>query len=252
MFKENYVISGTILCETGLHIGGSNDSVEIGGSDNVVIRDGLTNYPYIPGSSLKGKLRSLIELNDDKFVKNLIAKEKKEKIPYEDYVSTAVKIFGGAVDEGTIDFPTRIIVRDSYPTEETIDNWKKYDDVINGAELKYENKLSRINAKAKLRNIERVPKSSEFNFEIVFSVYDEDEENNILEIFNAMNLLEDNYLGGSGSRGFGQVKFKNISIVKRNQSYYKDNVSEEDIIPKNAPLDDLSEVCKTVLEKIDQ
>ncbi len=82
MFKENYVITGIILCETGLHIGGSNDSVEIGGSDNVVIRDGLTNYPYIPGSSLKGKLRSLIELNDDKFVKNLIAKEKKENIPY--------------------------------------------------------------------------------------------------------------------------------------------------------------------------
>lgn len=251
MFKENYVISGTILCETGLHIGGSNDSVEIGGSDNVVIRDGLTNYPYIPGSSLKGKLRSLIELNDDKFVKNLIAKEKKEKIPYEDYVSTAVKIFGGAVDEGTIDFPTRIIVRDSYPTEETIEKWKQYDDVINGAELKYENRLSRINAKANPRNIERVPKSSEFNFEIVFSVYDEDEKNNILEIFNAMSLLEDNYLGGSGSRGFGQVRFKNISVVKRNQSYYKDNISEEDIIPKSSPLD-LSDARVEVSEKINQ
>ena len=123
---------------------------------------------------------------------------------------------------------------------------------INGAELKYENKLSRINASANPRNIERVPKSSEFSFEIVFSVYDEDEENNILEIFNAMILLEDNYLGGSGSRGFGQVKFKEISVVKRDQSYYKENKSQEDVIPKSSPLDDLSEVRQAVFEKINQ
>ena len=71
MFNGNYIISGKIKCLTGLHIGGSNNNMEIGGSDNVVIRDAINNLPYIPGSSLKGKLRSLLELNDEKAFKNV-------------------------------------------------------------------------------------------------------------------------------------------------------------------------------------
>ena len=59
MFKENYIIQGKIVCKTGLHIGGSSDAIDIGGSDNVIIRDPITGNPYIPGSSLKGKLRFL-------------------------------------------------------------------------------------------------------------------------------------------------------------------------------------------------
>ena len=72
MFKENYIITGQIVCETGLHIGGSTDSIEIGGSDNPVIRDSVTKLPFIPGSSLKGKLRSLLELYDPDSAKNVI------------------------------------------------------------------------------------------------------------------------------------------------------------------------------------
>lgn len=64
MFKENFVIKGELVCETGLHIGGSNDNIDIGGTDNVIIRDVVSDLPFIPGSSLKGKLRSLFELND--------------------------------------------------------------------------------------------------------------------------------------------------------------------------------------------
>lgn len=239
MFKENYIMKGIIYCKTGLHIGGSNDSVEIGGSDNVIIRDSINNYPFIPGSSLKGKLRSLMELNDGEYVDNLIEDMKAGKDAPSKESDIAVRIFGGSVENKTIQFPTRIIVRDSFPTKETIDIWKEHPDIINGAELKYENQLNRLRASANPRNIERVPRGSEFEFEIILSVYDEDEkQDNIINIINAMRRLEDNYLGGSGTRGFGQVSFKDISIFKRDQSYYKEENKEQEPIVENKSLDD--------------
>lgn len=72
MFKKNYIIKGEIVCKTGLHIGGSNDNIDIGGTDTVVIRDSVTDLPFIPGSSLKGKLRSLLELNDKDLLRVLL------------------------------------------------------------------------------------------------------------------------------------------------------------------------------------
>lgn len=54
---EIYKISGQIKLETGLHIGGDEGVIEIGGNDNPIVRDISTGNPYIPGSSLKGKMR---------------------------------------------------------------------------------------------------------------------------------------------------------------------------------------------------
>ena len=54
-----YTITGTIETVTGLHIGAGKDSIEIGGMDNPVIKHPHTGEHYIPGSSLKGKVRSL-------------------------------------------------------------------------------------------------------------------------------------------------------------------------------------------------
>lgn len=247
MFKENYVIKGIIRCETGLHIGGSNDTVEIGGSDNVIIRTSIDNKPYIPGSSLKGKLRSLIELNDADFVNDLVQKTKdKSKEPA--VSSIAVKIFGGSAEDGTLEFPTRLIVRDSYPTEATVENWDKYSSVIDGAELKYENSLSRLDASAMPRNIERVPKGSEFEFEMIFSVYDEcsDVKETLPMIFNAMFLLEDNYLGGSGSRGFGQVKFNKITVTKRDKEFYKGTNKGNVLVDANNILEAREQLSKNL------
>lgn len=234
MFKENYIIRGIIECETGLHIGGSNDNVDIGGSDNVIIRDVVSGLPFIPGSSLKGKLRSLLELNDENSAKNVI---KNEGNPVNDENTIVAKIFGISADTGKeLKFPTRLIVRDSYPTEESIELWDKYEDIVEGAELKYENNINRITSKATPRNIERIPKGSSFNFEMIFSVYDEDENNNILSVFESMLLLEDNYLGSSGSRGFGKVKFSNISVSKRDSNYYKEIKEEDDKIISEATI----------------
>jgi CRISPR-associated protein Csm3 len=54
-------IKSTLLVETGLHIGGGGETLDIGGVDKPVIRDPLSNQPYLPGSSLKGKMRSILE-----------------------------------------------------------------------------------------------------------------------------------------------------------------------------------------------
>ncbi len=54
-------ITGGIEALTGLHIGGTADSIDKGGIDNPVIKNPVTNEPYIPGSSLRGRIRALLE-----------------------------------------------------------------------------------------------------------------------------------------------------------------------------------------------
>lgn len=239
MFKENFVIKGELVCETGLHIGGANDAINIGGADSIIIRDSVSDLPFIPGSSLKGKLRSLLELNDKKSIQSVLEKKGKSST---DEDSIAVKIFGISSDKkNNLKYPTRLIVRDSFPTEESIKLWEKQEEVVRGSELKWENTIDRITSHANPRSLERIPKGSSFIFEFIFSVYEEDEDN-LMGVFEAMRLLEDNYLGGSGSRGFGKVKFTNISITKRGQDYYKKDMDEEVII-ENA---DISEAVKSI------
>ena len=103
-------------------------------------------------------------------------------------------------------------------------------DVVRGAELKYENTLNRITSMATPRPMERVPKDSEFTFEMVFGVYDDEDRENIKGVFHAMKLLEDSYIGGSGTRGYGKIRFTGISIISRTVDYYKGKVSEQKII----------------------
>lgn len=237
MFRENYVITGTIVCESGLHIGGSSDAVDIGGSDNPVIRDVITGHPYIPGSSLKGKLRSLLELADKQSSESVI-KNKGKVASDEDCI--AVKLFGTTPKEDVkadddVSYQTRTIIRDSLPSEETIIKWENADELYAGSEIKWENTINRITSEAKPRNIERVPRGSEFNLEIIFSTYAEEEYNNLVKLLEAMQLLENNYLGGSGSRGSGQIRFKDIKIVKRSIEFYTENADEE-IIAENVDV----------------
>ncbi|WP_303247196.1 type III-A CRISPR-associated RAMP protein Csm3 [uncultured Methanobrevibacter sp.] len=241
MFLENYIIKGNIVCETGLHIGGSGDNIDIGGSDNPVIRDSITNFPYIPGSSIKGKLRTLLELSDKKSAESVIRNDGKAS---NDETCIAAQLFGVSAEEDNTElkYSTRTIVRDAYPTEETYKLWESNNDLLNGTELKYENTINRINSSANPRNMERVPRGSKFNFEIIFSIYEEDNSENILKLLEAMTLIEDNYLGGSGSRGFGQIRFDNLKVSKRNVDYYTDN-AEEEIISEDC---DVRETIKNI------
>lgn len=232
-FEENLIVSGHIVCSTGLHVGGANESIEIGGIDNIIIRDAVSEKPFIPGSSLKGKMRSLMELNDPDSSRNIIEGNGNSLDigkPCKCGKCLPCKIFGTSADE--IDSekqmgPTRTLFRDAFPTEETIVMWKESQEVIKGAEVKYENTINRINSEANPRPSERVPKGSKFDFEIVFSIYDEEDKENFKGLFEAMMLVEDNYIGGSGTRGYGKISFENLSVTRRTANYYKGSEDEK-------------------------
>jgi len=99
--------------------------------------------------------------------------------------------------------------------------WKNKDDILHGTEIKGENYLNRITSMATPRFIERVPAGSSFGFEMVFSVYEPADENRIRLVFEAMTLLEDNYLGGYGSRGSGKITFEKIELMEKTAEDYK-------------------------------
>ena len=204
-------ITGKIVVKTGLHIGAGNDKVEIGGMDNPIIRNPLTREPYIPGSSIKGKMRSLMEWKLDK-LKNTGGKVCSCGKPE----CEICRVFGsantrseGAKDRG----PTRLIVRDATLTGE----WKKkFQDGKALVEEKSENSLNRITAEANPRPIERVVPGVEFDFEIAYRVIDTgdagEKDNEYFEsvVLEGLKLLQNDYLGGGGSRGNGQIEFKDL------------------------------------------
>jgi CRISPR-associated protein Csm3 len=196
---ETKIVAGTITLETGLHIGGSKSSLDIGGLDSPVIKT-PQGIPYIPGSSLKGKIRSLLGIKEGSFdLKN--------------DSDVLVKMFGSS--EKGRETISRLIFRDAQLDEA---DFKKIftdnDAVLDTAytEAKYENKIDRKSGTTDkkgggIRQIERVPAGAKFNFEIVINVFDEDKNDKIEEkLKEGITLLENNYLGGSGSRGYGKVK----------------------------------------------
>ena len=148
------------------------------------------------------------------------------------------KLFGMSASKNGKKYPTRIIVRDAYPTKSTVYLWENSDEIIKGTEVKWENNINRITSYPTPRNIERVPKGSKFDFEIILTVYNEDDESNLVNLLETMKLLEDNYLGGSGSRGSGQIEFSNITIAKRSKEYYTSDSSEEILVKSSKTLNE--------------
>lgn len=193
---------------TGLHIGGNKENVEIGGIDNPVIRRSIDNVPYIPGSSLKGKIRSLLEqiagaadIGNNDAVNDLFGFAKKE-------------------------LSTKLIVRDAYLTDESVkalDN-SEYTDMPY-SEVKFENTIDRVKGKAdNPRQTERIPAGVFFNVEFVINVWDTEDDGvtslNLLK--KGIKALENDYLGGSGSRGYGQVRFGNLEEKEISfENYFK-------------------------------
>ena len=128
-FIGNILIRGRIECLTGLHIGGSKDKMEIGGVDSPVVRDPVTHrQPYIPGSSLKGKMRMLLEYATGNVE---MGDEKQDKKRGDVHNCTrpdcpVCRIFGSSAAEERRCGPTRLLVRDAYPDEATVERWDKY------------------------------------------------------------------------------------------------------------------------------
>lgn len=232
-FRGKYKITATLVCETGLHIGGTQEGFEIGGLDNPVIKDPMTGMPYICGSSLKGKIRSLLEWSvthkdKEKIKENDTEKEIVVEQTRVEYMLKRSKdgksakpcscgecdvcvVFGCSAAESAKG-PTRLTVRDAFPDEKTRDEWKKNLGEAIFTELKMENVIDRITSEANPRQMERVPAGSEFNVEMIYDVYEEEDIRRLKILFQGMHLLEESALGGSGTRGYGKVKFKDIKI----------------------------------------
>lgn len=219
IFEKNIKITGKIQLITGLHIGSVTESMKIGGTDTPVMMDYLQMVPMIPGSSLKGKMRSLIELSDN----DCKYKENGEVHSCTNKDCKLCLIFGrpAEISEKLNIGPTRLIVRDCFPDEDTREKWKVSEDIVDGTEIKMENWINRLTSAASPRTFERVPAGSKFDFEMMLSVYNgDDERENLKFLIRAMEQLQDSYLGGSGSRGYGNVEFFIEQVVSRGKEDY--------------------------------
>lgn len=204
---KKIVIKGKLTLLSGLHIGGTNTAMGIGGPDKLVVRNPIDNKPYIPGSSLKGKLRSLIELKDGTLGPN--------DGPSNSPEARSCKLFGMSADAGSKGaHASRIIVRDAPLNEESCAKLTNTDMLY--TESKTEVSIDRITSKANPRTFERVPAGAQFDVEFIINVFTGEDEAALLQTLNdAIRLLEDDYLGGNGSRGYGQVKFENLKREER-------------------------------------
>ncbi len=245
------IISGKITAETGLHIGGSKSSLDIGGVDLNVIKT-PQGVPFIPGSSLKGKLRSLLAKTEGSIAASRtgIDKDHRRKnlqqleqlgILIDEHFPYLIQIFGSSGDNDDRGEVTRLLVRDanldtghfsSSFDENEIEMDFKYSDV------KWENTIDRKRGTAlNPRQLERVPAGASFDFEIVYDLYENVEttdyqdangqpeangngnisilKKHLWALETAMNLLQDDYLGGQGSRGYGKVSFQSSKVTQK-------------------------------------
>lgn len=266
------IVKGEILTKSGIRIGGSPVGLEIGGVDNPVIRDQY-GRPYIPGSSLKGKLRSLLEKSEKDRDGNSLADDTNRIWVKKGEVSIHMcnnldcpvcNIFGKTNGEKTLvkkenedelkikidtTTPTRLLIRDSFLNENSITEEMKKNLDLEWTEVKFENAIDRITSAANPRQTERVPAGAEFDFEMVYNVFEDRDKENLRKVFKAMELLEDDYLGGQGSRGYGRVQFKNIKVFWNSSEDYETGDIDT---KKKTPINDGWSTVTEIMEKFDE
>ncbi len=236
------ILEGELQCETGLHIGAGKGALEIGGADNPVVKDAF-GMPYVPGSSLRGKLRSLLEQSSGAAVPGELVYLSKRKgqevrIHQSDRPDDEIcLLFGrnpGRVEKfsgDTLDTanatPARLSVYDAPLIADSITAQMRenLDDEL--TEVKSENAVDRITSQANPRTLERVPAGARFRFRMVLDIMTEADTVLAPRVLEAMRLLEDDSLGGGGSRGNGRVRFSGLKLSWRNRSFYASGGGEE-------------------------
>jgi len=225
------IIRSDIVVKTGMRIGGSSEGLKIGGIDSPVIKDPY-GKPYIPGSSLKGKLRSLTELKKGVPLNDKSGIHSCENIS--NYQNCPVcKIFGvmGLKGSDSILTLTRLLVRDTYLdessiTEEMKDNLE-FPWTETKAEINIDRRTGTVSRIGGLRIPERVPAGAIFkDCEMIFNIYEDNDKELLAELFMAMEWLQDDYLGGMGSRGYGKIEFKDIKVYWNKASDYENGTTE--------------------------
>lgn len=190
-------ISGEIEVVTGMHIGGSSQFAAIGAVDSPVVRDKYTDKPMIPGSSFKGKMRTLLV---KKYSKTAMLQA------HDDDPEIVLRLFGSSAKNKIR--PSRLLFSDMFLLNEQELRAVGIDSVT---EVKFENTINRFTAEADPRQIERVIRGSKFGLDIIYNVENEEEiEEDFKAIKEGMLLLECDYLGGHGSRGYGKIKINEL------------------------------------------
>ncbi|MGQ9568191.1 MAG: type III-A CRISPR-associated RAMP protein Csm3 [Anaerolineae bacterium] len=240
-----------IEAKTGLHIGGAATGLEIGGLDNVVVRDPLTNEPYIPGSSLKGKMRSLSEKRHGLRQNQRIGQDVRIHTcdDEREYATCNVCHVFGVPGERPFASPTRLLVRD-IPLDHAHESYAKLKEARTDypfTEVKWEAAIDRVTSAATPRQMERVPAGAVFGpAQLVFSFYERKDVDRLGTLVEAMLLLEDDYLGGQGSRGSGRIAFQDLEVVLRST----DNYREREPLGKYASLGELAEALPDLQRKV--
>lgn len=216
---EIKMLTAEIELLTGLHIGGGDADMHIGGIDNSVIKHPVTQDPYIPGSSIKGKMRSLLE-----WELGVVQVTEGKPLGYnhlerlddgkQDDAKVLLKLFGAAPESSGNETlvkeigPTRLAFWDCQLDEQ----WKKdmREKNLLFTEAKMENSIDRIKGVAEHpRQTERVPAGAKFRFRLTWRIHDDDGE--LMDtILKGLRLVELSGLGGSGSRGYGKVRFNEL------------------------------------------
>jgi len=238
------ILSGELHCETGLHIGAGKGSLEIGGADNPVVKDAF-GLPYIPGSSLRGRIRSLLEnalglTTPAELVYLSKRKGQEVRIHQSDRPDDEIcllfgrnpgrmdRVAGEALDTRAAT-PARLAIYDAPLVAESITPQMRenLDDEI--TEVKSENAIDRITSQANPRTLERVPAGARFEVRMVLDVLCEEDKALAARLIEGLRLLEDDALGGGGSRGSGRVRFANLKLVWRNRAFYSSGSSEAEL-----------------------
>ncbi|MBM3738078.1 MAG: type III-A CRISPR-associated RAMP protein Csm3 [Acidobacteria bacterium] len=239
------LLDGELHCETGLHVGAGKGSLEIGGADNPVVKDAF-GRPYVPGSSLRGRLRSLLEQSSGMAVPSELVflsrrRGQEVRIHQSDRPDDEIcllfgrspmrmeRVSGGDVPASAAS-PARLTVYDAplEPASITAQMRENLDDEL--TEVKSENSIDRITSQANSRTLERVPAGAWFRVRMVMDILCEEDKVLPARLAEGLRLLEDDTLGGGGSRGNGRVRFANLSVRWRGRGFYAQGAAEKDLL----------------------
>ncbi len=238
------ILEANVECLTGLHIGAGKGSLEIGGADNPVVKDAF-GRPYIPGSSLRGKLRSLLEQSSGLLKPAdlvYLSRRKGQEVrihqsnePGDDICllfgrnpGRMERVEGEAFDSSTAT-PARLTVSDAPLDMASITQQMRenLDDEL--TEVKNENAIDRITSQANPRTLERVPAGARFQLRIVLDILCEEDKPLVARLLEGLRLLEDDALGGGGSRGNGRIRLTGARLVWRGRAYYASGAQETEL-----------------------
>ncbi len=244
-FLGKIILEGEITCQTGLHIGAGKGSLEIGGADNPVVKDAF-GIPYIPGSSLRGRLRSLLEQSLGLAIPSELVflsrrRGQEVRIHQSDRPDDEIGIlFGrnsarmervsGEAAESSTATPARLTVYDAPLIVDSITPQMRenLDDEL--TEVKSENAVDRITSQANPRTLERVPAGARFRFRMVLDVLCPEDKPLLARVAEGLRLLEDDALGGGGSRGSGRISFSALALTWRGKGYYEKGAGENTLL----------------------